>query len=34
MEKDKNEWKNSYTMVLMANVIYIVIFYLLMQLFS
>jgi hypothetical protein len=34
MESEKNQWKNSYTLVLLANILYIVIFYLLMHLFQ
>ena len=31
--KNKSSWKNSYTWVLVANAIYIIIFFILMQIF-
>ncbi len=34
MEKEKNRWKLSYSIVLFVNAIYILLFYLLMQIFK
>lgn len=34
MEKQKHQWKKSYSLVLLLNALYILVFYLLMEIFS
>jgi hypothetical protein len=34
METKKSAWKNSYTWVLVINIFYVILFFILMQLFS
>jgi hypothetical protein len=34
MEKEKNKWKMSYSIVLVLNALYILVFYLLMEMFT